>query len=136
MHPTPDLRLRFRGLAFEAQEPGEQRYRDSPWRTVTKALTITTAAAEPACEQPIAKAELVIRRQDWHPVQQRLNVSEPDGFRSYEIRETSFEVVALGSLGASVFEQTGVAASVGIADQFCRIVCQYPRIPSMPWSLR
>ena len=39
-------------------------------------------------------------------MEQRLNISEPDGFRSYEIRETSFEVVALGSLGASIFDQT------------------------------
>ncbi|HEX2523117.1 MAG TPA: hypothetical protein VHP35_13420, partial [Terriglobia bacterium] len=70
-----------------------------------EALTITTAATEPVADNQIAKAEFVVRRNDWHPVEQRLNVSEPDGFRSYQIRETSFEVVALGSLGASVFEQ-------------------------------
>ncbi len=79
-----------------------------------EALTITTAATEPVANNRITKAEFVVRRQDWHPVEQRLNVSEPDGFRSYEIRETSFEVVALGSLGASIFELPELPAPLAL----------------------
>jgi hypothetical protein len=70
-----------------------------------KALTITTSAAEPLPRNAIVKAEFVVRLQDWHPVQQRLSVAEENGLCSYDIRETSFEVVALGSLGTSIFEQ-------------------------------
>jgi hypothetical protein len=77
-----------------------------------QALTIATSVAEPLPRNAIVKSEFVVREQDWHPVRHRLSVSEPNGFRSYEIRETSFEVVALGSLGTSIFAPPVLPAPV------------------------
>jgi len=105
MHQNPISASGFAGWRSKLKNPVES-INETLLENGDKALTITTAAAGPVSKNLITKAELVVRRQDWHPVEQRLNISEPDGFRSYDIRETSFEVVTLGSLGASVFEQT------------------------------
>ena len=83
----------------------EEHIKETSLENGEKALTITTSAAEPLPKNAIVKAEFVVRLQDWHPVQQRLSVAEENGLCSYDILETSFEVVALGSLGTSIFEQ-------------------------------
>jgi len=49
------------------------------------------------------KAELVVRTDDWHPVEQRLEVQARDEVRKYELTETSFDVLALNLLPASIF---------------------------------
>jgi hypothetical protein len=72
----------------------------------TKTVTVAISQTEPLRKNAIAKAELVVRQQDWHPVEQRLSVSAPNGLRSYDIREAAFEVVTLGSLPASIFDQS------------------------------
>jgi len=113
MHQQPISVSAFAGWRSRLRSP-EERVTETSLENGDKALTIATSAAQPLPRNAIVKAELVIRVQDWHPVQERLSVSEPDGLRSYEIRETSFEVVALGSLGASIFEQPVLPASVAL----------------------
>lgn len=76
-----------------------------------KAFTIATSVAEPQPRNAIVKSEFVVREQDLHPVRHRFSVSEPNGLRSYEIRETSFEVVALSSLAASIFAPPALPAA-------------------------
>ncbi len=105
LHPNPVSLSAFAAWRSKLRNPAES-ITETVLEGGAEALTITTAATEPVADNRITKAEFVVRRHDWHPVEHRLNISEPDGFRSYEIRETSFEVVALGSLGASVFDQT------------------------------
>jgi hypothetical protein len=113
MHQQPISVSAFAGWRSKLRSP-EERVTETSLENGDKALTIATSAAQPLPRNAIVKAELVIRMQDLHPVQERLSVSEPDGFRSYEIRETSFEVVALGSLGASIFEQPVLPSPVAL----------------------
>ena len=117
MHQQPISVSAFVGWRSKLRSP-EERITETSLENGDKALTIATSAAQPLARNAIVKAELVIRVQDWHPVQQRLSVSEPNGLRSYEIRETSFEVVALGSLGASIFEQPVLPAPLAVSGQF------------------
>jgi hypothetical protein len=83
----------------------EERVTETSLDNGDRALTIATSAVETLANNAIVKAEFVVRVQDWHPVQHRLSVSQPSGLSSYDIRETSFEVVTLGSVGTSIFEQ-------------------------------
>ncbi|MCI0719647.1 MAG: zf-HC2 domain-containing protein [Acidobacteria bacterium] len=68
-----------------------------------RALALTTTAAGPLPVDAIVKAELVVRAQDWHPVQQSLRVQGENGPRDYELVETQFQVIALNSLPPSIF---------------------------------
>ena len=111
MHQQPISVSAFAGWRSKLRNL-EERVTETSLENGDKALTIATSAAEPLPRNAIVKAELVIRMQDMHPVQERLSVAEPNGFRRYEIRETSFEVVALGSLGASIFEQPVLPAQL------------------------
>jgi len=113
LHQNPISVSAFAAWRSKLKNPVE-RIAETRLESGAKALTITTTATEPVANSRITKAEFVVRRQDWHPVEQRLNVSEPDGFRSYEIRETSFEVVALGSIGASIFELPELPAPLAL----------------------
>ncbi len=69
-----------------------------------RALNILTSVAEPFSTDSIVKAALLVREQDWHPVELHLQVSLPDGLHDYEVSETQFEVVALHTLSPSIFE--------------------------------
>jgi anti-sigma factor RsiW len=60
-----------------------------------KALAIATTVSRPFVKHAIMEAELVVREQDWHPVEERLKVYQADGVRNYELSETSYEVVSL-----------------------------------------
>ncbi|MCI0623695.1 MAG: zf-HC2 domain-containing protein [Acidobacteria bacterium] len=68
-----------------------------------KALTLKTAATGPFSLNAIVEAELVIRSEDWHPVEQRVQVQGKTGVRSYELAETAYQVVALNTLPPSIF---------------------------------
>jgi hypothetical protein len=67
------------------------------------ALTLTTTPAGPFAIDAIVKAELVVRTEDWHPVGQRLQAQAKDEIREYELTETSFDVLALNVVPASIF---------------------------------
>ena len=67
------------------------------------ALTLVTAPTGPFAIDAIMKAELVVRTDDWHPVEQRLEVQARNEVRKYELTETSFDVLALNLLPASIF---------------------------------
>ena len=57
---------------------------------------------ERAAPMRIREAELVVRADDWHPLAQRFIVQTADDVISYELRELSFEVVALATRRAGL----------------------------------
>ncbi|HET6962292.1 MAG TPA: hypothetical protein VFJ27_07340, partial [Terriglobia bacterium] len=69
------------------------------------ALVVKTEAAGPHLPQSIIQAELVVRRGDWHPVEQRLQVQGHEQVYDYEITERSFEVVTLTALPPALFAE-------------------------------
>jgi len=87
-----------RGLHLKTEEVVEQPLPDG-----RNALTLITAPMGPFAMNAIRKAELVVRTDDWHPVEQRLEVQARDEVRKYELTETGFDVVALNQLAASIF---------------------------------
>ncbi|MEW5978323.1 MAG: hypothetical protein AB1898_21210 [Acidobacteriota bacterium] len=71
----------------------------------SKALTISTLAAGPFRFNAIMQADFSVRRQDWHPVAQRLKVNRKDGVWHYELSESSYEVVSLNTLNPTLFRE-------------------------------
>ena len=69
------------------------------------ALVVKTEAAGPHSPQSIIQAELVVRRSDWHPVEQRLRVQGHEQVLDYEITERAFEVVTLAALPPALFAE-------------------------------
>lgn len=67
-----------------------------------RALTLKTTAAGPHRTNGIMKAELVVRTEDWHAVEQRLQVQGVNGVLDYEFAESAFEVLALTALPPSL----------------------------------
>jgi len=66
-----------------------------------RALSVKTTAAGPHRTNGIMKVELVVRAQDWHAVEQNLQVQGNSGVLDYEVAEKAFEVVALAALPPS-----------------------------------
>jgi hypothetical protein len=89
-----------RGLHLKTEEVVEQPLPDG-----RNALTLITAPMGPFAMNAIRKAELVVRTDDWHPVEQRLEVQARDEVRKYELTETGFDVLALNLLPASIFRR-------------------------------
>ena len=71
--------------------------------------------AEGAAPMRIREAELVVRADDWHPLAQRFVVQTADDVISYELRELSFEVVALASVAPAFFEERRETAAPAVA---------------------
>ena len=69
------------------------------------ALVVKTKAAGRHPPQSIIQAELVVRRGDWHPVEQRLRVQGHEQVLDYEITERAFEVVTLTALPPALFAE-------------------------------
>lgn len=63
-----------------------------------KALALTTTAAGPFAVNAAVKAELVIRTEDWHPVEQRLWVQKEGGLVDFELTEVAYNVLAFNAL--------------------------------------
>jgi hypothetical protein len=68
----------------------------APW------LILTTFATPNPQGDEIGKAQLVVRRSDWHPVSVRLSLKD----REYEISEVVFQVVPLAQFDSSLFDDT------------------------------
>ena len=94
-----------RGLHQKTEEVIEQQLPDG-----RSALTLITAPTGPFAMNAIRKAELVVRTDDWHPVEQRLEVQARDEVRKYELTETGFDVLALNRLPASIFADANSTA--------------------------
>jgi hypothetical protein len=75
---------------------------------------ITTSAMGPYPEHSIISAELTVRRQDLHPVQQRLQVQASNGTETYELTEQDFQIMTLSSLPPSVFSDAAVATPIPV----------------------
>ena len=87
-----------RGLHQKTEEIIEKELSDG-----RSAFALVTAPIGPFAVNAIIKAELVVRTDDWHPVEQRLEVQARDEVRKYELTETSFDVLALNLLPTSIF---------------------------------
>src|SRR5262249_54574747 len=67
------------------------------------AVALTTTPLGPFMANAILKAELVVRTEAWHPVEQRLEVQAKDEVRKYELTETGYAVLALNGIADSIF---------------------------------
>jgi hypothetical protein len=71
-------------------------------------LVLKTEAGGPHAPQSIIQAELVVRADDWHPVEQRLLVQGKEQVLDYQITERAFEVVTLTALPLSLFAEVAL----------------------------
>lgn len=70
--------------------------------------TLVIGQLEPGA---IAEASLVVRANDWHPVEERLRVKSEQGDEEFELIEAAYSVVSLNTLSPEVFNQPVVASS-------------------------
>jgi hypothetical protein len=75
------------------------------------AFAITSTATGPYAANALREIEVTVRASDWHTVGQRMRVQSAGGVREYELNETSYEVVSLGSLPTTVFGPPTTTAS-------------------------
>lgn len=62
-----------------------------------------TALKGSSASNSILKNELIVRAEDWHPVEQRLKVQGTNGIQTYQVTESAFQVLSLSTLDASIF---------------------------------
>lgn len=76
------------------------------------AFTLRTVSGDPINTDEIIEASLVIRANDWHPVNEHLRVKSGEGDEEFELSETAYSVVSLNTLAPEIFaEQPIIAAS-------------------------
>ncbi len=68
-----------------------------------KAFVLATEISGSAAPNKILQGELVVRANDWHPVEQHLKVQGSDGIEEYQVTESDFQVLALNTLGSTFF---------------------------------
>ncbi|MCI0423095.1 MAG: hypothetical protein L0387_11210 [Acidobacteria bacterium] len=66
-------------------------------------LKITTSNKAEDRPKRIVEAAILIRAEDWHPVQEQLKVREGAGISEYELTEAAYDVLALNTVPASIF---------------------------------
>ncbi|MCI0418724.1 MAG: hypothetical protein L0312_05795 [Acidobacteria bacterium] len=108
----------------EAEEVVEAKLPDG-----ARALALKTTAAGPHRTNGIMKAELVVRAQDWHAVEQRLQVQGINGVLDYQFAENAFEVLALAALPPSLVDQLFPTPSTVLPSP--KSVALAPRFPSV-----
>ena len=82
-----------------------ERVTDAHSKDGEKVLRIETLAAGPYAPNSIISAEMIVRAEDWHPVQEHLYVQGENETHGFELVETSFEVLALNALSRSIFSE-------------------------------
>lgn len=68
-----------------------------------KTLILTTTARGPFGPNAVIQASLLVRADDWHPIEQQLKVQGENETRDFTVTETALQVVALSKLPASIF---------------------------------
>lgn len=71
--------------------------------------TLRTSVVGAAQVGQVAEALLIVRADDWHPVEQRLHVKAEEGERVYELTETDFQVISLTALDPAIFSEPQIA---------------------------
>jgi hypothetical protein len=87
-----------RSISVKSEETNETKLTDGD-----KALALKTAGAGPFAPNGIIQNELVVRAEDWHPVEQRLKVQEENGVWDYQLTEADYRILALNTLTPSIF---------------------------------
>lgn len=78
--------------------------RDTTLSDGTTAVTLTSSAPAPVRVGRIARAEVVVRTRDWHPVEHALTVVAAAGRQQrYTVTELAYRVVPLTTVDAAVF---------------------------------
>src|SRR5262249_33501245 len=67
------------------------------------AFTVRTFSGGQVKLGAIIEASLVVRSNDWHPVEERLRVKGSEGEEEFELSETAYSVVSLSSLAREIF---------------------------------
>jgi hypothetical protein len=71
--------------------------------------TITTEQVSPGA---IVEASLVVRKSDWHPLEERLRVRGTEADEEFDLSEIAYSVVSLNTLSPEIFAgQPAIAAS-------------------------
>jgi anti-sigma factor RsiW len=76
-----------------------------------QALTLRTAATGEIAQGAIIEASLIVRENDWHPIEERLRVKSDRGDEEFELVETAYSVVSLNTLSPTIFNDQPVVAS-------------------------
>jgi len=104
-----DQRRPLSVAGFEAWRRLANRQTEEVTKTKTPdgaaAFLVAATAKGPGVPNSIVRNELVVRAEDWHPVEQRLRVQAADGIENYQVTESAFQVVALSRLDASIFAE-------------------------------
>jgi hypothetical protein len=87
-----------RGLREKEDRVAPARLRDG-----SEGLSIRTVSREPGRVDAIVRAELILRKQDWHPVEESLQVQGEREIREFELTEVDFDVTARSALAPSIF---------------------------------
>ncbi len=90
-------------LRSKQETVSEERLEDG-----VETLSLQTIARGEPEEGDILTARLVLRAQDWHPVQENLQVHTAGGIQEFALTELAFHVVAAATLDASLFGDTPV----------------------------
>ncbi|MCI0422542.1 MAG: hypothetical protein L0312_25535, partial [Acidobacteria bacterium] len=69
------------------------------------ALKIQTVAAGPFSSNDIVSTDFLVRKGDWHPVRQLLQVQNGTEILGYELSEITYDVLALNALSPSIFPE-------------------------------
>ena len=70
-----------------------------------EAFVLRASGEGPFLQNSIVSAELTIRKRDWQPVEQRLQVKTADGTTNYTLGKVAFEIMALNLLPPSIFSE-------------------------------
>lgn len=104
--------------------------------TVTESresLLLTTSVAEPHAHNAIKEAALLVRKSDWHPIALTLQVQGKAEIRSYELRETAYEV--LPAQAVAVFADAPTASLPPLPGAPSPAVAPLPTATTEPLAL-
>lgn len=74
-------------------------------------LTLRTTVIDQVAQGAIAEASLVVRANDWHPIEERLRVKTDHGDEEFELVEAAYSVVSLSTLSPEIFKEQPAVAS-------------------------
>jgi hypothetical protein len=77
-----------------------------------EAFVLRSSGHGPFAENSIMSAELTVRKRDWQPVEQRLQVKTVDGTANYTLEKVAFEVIAFNLVPPSIFAEPALPVTM------------------------
>ncbi len=105
-----DIRNPLSSISFDAWRKAARRKTESVVESNLtgsgRVLTLRTEMAGPFAVNAIVRSEYVVRRSDWHPIEQHLKVQSESGLLDFALIERAFDVLTLSSLPSSIFAES------------------------------